>query len=95
MSSLFEQSFEDQMKIAEWVKGDIHPHMGPAEWRIDCDGRLIRFDEYGLNSSFGWHKDHIVPDVFGGSDDAVNLRPRHWLGNTRAGGLLSQMLQNR
>ncbi|MGQ0677244.1 MAG: hypothetical protein ACT4N4_14330 [Rhodospirillales bacterium] len=56
--------------------------------RIDCDGRIIWRSEYGKYTAHGWHVDHDIPSILGGGDGFANLRPRHWLGNTRAGGLL-------
>ena len=67
-----------------------------ASDRIDCDGRIIRWDEYGQDTAFGWHVDHITPVALGGTDEVRNLRARHYLGNCRAGGLLGNaMRENR
>jgi hypothetical protein len=68
------------------------PTLGWPEYGIDCDGRIIKRSEYGQTSAYGWHKDHTLPKALGGADHISNYRPRHWLGNTRAGGALRTIL---
>jgi len=53
--------------------------------------RIIRWEEYSIRSDAGWEIDHIVPRAIGGSDILSNLRARHWLGYSTAGGLLSAL----
>ena len=48
--------------------------------RIDCDGRVICWKEYGKTTAYGWE--------IGGLDVHGNLRARHWLGSRSVGGLL-------
>jgi hypothetical protein len=79
-------------KFAAWSEALIIVDRDPDIWREDCDGRVIHWDEYGLQSTFGWHIDHIVPLAVGGPDELYNLRARHWEGNTRAGGRLRNAL---
>ena len=67
-------------------------HIYGSDDRRDCDGRVIRWSEYGTYSTYGWHVDHIIPVALGGTDDSWNVRARHWYGNTSAGGLLSAAL---
>jgi len=55
---------------------------------LDCDNRLIFKDEYGKNTEYGWHVDHIIPLAEGGPDVPSNWRARHWRGNCSAGGYL-------
>lgn len=31
--------------------------LDPSAWRLDFAGRLIRRDEYGLQTQFGWYLD--------------------------------------
>lgn len=68
------------------------PAVGWPEYGIDCDGRSIKRSEYGKLSDHGWQIDHIRPIALGGSDHITNLRPRHWRGNSSAGGALSGLL---
>lgn len=58
--------------------------------RIDCDGRRIRWSDYGDRSRpYGWEVDHWpIPQCDGGSDAPWNLRARHCTGNAMAGGHL-------
>lgn len=65
---------------------------GRSDVRVDCDGRFIAWNEYGLTSPFGWELDHIFPSSIGGVDTIYNLRARHWLGNRSAGGALGAAL---
>ena len=59
----------------------------------DCDGRIICRSDYGAYSEFGWQVDHIQPIALGGLlGEFLNMRPRHWHGNTSAGGLLGALL---
>ena|ERR1700730_1967818 len=84
-------SWNEQRKAAAWFKAA--PANGPyIDFRIDCDGRLIRWPDYGVRSEFGWEIDHIVPKAMGGTDDLSNLRARHWHGNSSAGGVLGNDL---
>lgn len=79
---------DEAEKVAAWSKAQRYPG-DLTDWRrIDCDGRIIYWVEYGQNTAYGWHKDHIIPSALGGSDEPHNLRARHWLGNCSAGGLL-------
>jgi hypothetical protein len=84
---------EEQRKHAAWAKATPTPTVLGDLIRVDCDGRMMRWVEYGLNSSQGWHIDHITAQALGGSDELTNLRARHWLGNTKAGGHLGNALR--
>jgi len=68
------------------------PVLGAPGVARDCDGRLICRSHYGLEGAYGWEVDHAVPKALGGLETYANLRPRHWLGNSTAGGLLGQAL---
>ncbi len=83
---------EDERKEAAWANATptTDPHI-----RVDCDGRLIDWDEYGKYSQYGWHIDHINPLALGGRDSPENLRARHWRGNCGSGGLLGSLLSGR
>ena len=84
--SAFSSPTEEERKSAAWAKA---AQIFGSFDRRDCDGRVIRWSEYGKYSEFGWHLDHIIPLRLGGSDDLPNLRARHWRGNCAAGGFLA------
>ena len=90
--------------LANTLAGSSNEELRGAAWnnaatigdgsylRIDCDGRIICWPEYGLRSLRGWQIDHIVEKVFGGPDVPWKVRARHWDGNSRAGGHLGNAL---
>ena len=83
---------EEELKIAAWHNATA---IGNGyDMRIDCDGRYIRWTEYGLRTNYGWQVDHIVPRAQGGPDTPSNVRARHHLGNARAGGILGNAMAN-
>jgi hypothetical protein len=79
---------DEERKTAAWIKARIIPRYDSAYVRMDCDGFLIRWVEYGLLSEYGW-------DAIGGSDGLDNLRARHWRANRSAGGRLGSILAGR
>jgi hypothetical protein len=84
-------SLEDRRKAGAWANAT--PIAGLPGSRIDCDLRIIRWEDYGQLSEYGWEIDHIVAKAAGGCDDLSNLRARHWEGNRRAGGLVGALLK--
>ncbi len=52
-----------------------------TDWRYDVCGRLVRWQDYGKTTQYGWEIDHINPVVRGGSDDMTNLQGLHWSNN--------------
>jgi hypothetical protein len=83
---LLGQTDDERRKNIAW--NNALPATSISE-RIDCDGRIIRWDEYGKMTTYGWEIDHAHPIGFGGLDVYGNLRARHWFGNRKAGGLMS------
>jgi 5-methylcytosine-specific restriction endonuclease McrA len=81
-------SLEQQQKAAAWSNATSTGHWSV---KIDCDGRIIRWEEYGMLSDSGWQMDHVVPRILGGTDALSNLRARHWRGNSIAGGHLGAL----
>ena len=68
--------------------------LDPDEYRYDDNDKLIRWQEYGDQSSeYGWQIDHITPKSLGGSDRLENLRPLNAYDNARHGGLLGALLR--
>jgi len=80
---------DEWKKVLAWGNAEALPG---SQDRRDCDGRIIRWSEYGQRTVFGWHIDHAVPTALGGLDAPSNLRARHWLGNCSAGGILGALL---
>lgn len=80
-------------KRLAWEKA--HPCLlySPDVGRIDCDGRIILWSDYGKLTSYGWELDHITPKSLWANDHPDNLRARHWHGNRSAGGLLGGLLR--
>jgi hypothetical protein len=85
-------SLEHYRRQVAWENAT--PFVDGREFRIDCDGRFIRWSEYGLYSTYGWQIDHIRPTALGGNDMLGNLRARHWEGNCSAGGVLGNAMAN-
>jgi len=90
LHSIF-SDYNDNRKIAAWNNATLIPN---SRDRMDCDGRVMCWSEYGLKSSFGWEIDHAIPTRLGGPDIVSNLRARHWQGNRSAGGILGNALRN-
>lgn len=84
LSSLVDPTDEERKRIA-WCNATEIPGRMPEVVRIDCDGRLMFWSEYGKLSEFGWEIDHAHPKGLGGLDVWGNLRARHWYGNRSAG----------
>jgi hypothetical protein len=75
----------ERRKLAAWSNASL---LEESSDRIDCNGRVICWAEYGKTTAYGWEIDHVTPLTFGGLDVCENLRARHWLGNRGTGGLL-------
>ncbi len=89
-NALTEQN--ETRKCNAWNNAAAVP--GQPDLRRDCDGRLIRWSEYGQLTSLGWEIDHITPTRLGGLNTLGNVRARHWHGNRSAGGILGNALLN-
>ena len=57
-------------KLAAWY--NVPPLRGET-YKVDADGRLIRWEEYGKDTDYGWRVDHV-----GGPNVNANWRARHW-----------------
>ncbi len=87
--------FEIGRNLAAWGKARAIPGRDPSLWRIDCDGRIIYWPDYGdRRSDYGWEIDHILPNALFAWDAIQNLRARHWRGNASAGGILGSILSD-
>ncbi len=72
-----------------WNRCDVVEGFDTWLWRLDVDGRVMKRTEYGKTTDYGWEVDHILPLSQGGADTLLNMRARHYIGNRRAGGLLT------
>ena len=77
MSGIFDTKVIEQV----WNKGVIVDGYDQTLFRKDCCGAWIVKSEYGKTGPFGWEIDHVFPQVKGGSEDLVNLRPMQWENN--------------
>jgi len=82
---------EEARKLEAWSRAN--PSTFGTDYRIDCDHRLIKWDQFGKLTDYGWEVDHIFPTALGGCDNYSNIRARHWRGNRSAGGLLGGLLR--
>ncbi len=67
--------------VAVWNRGSVVPGYNPAVIRKDACGAIIRWDQYGQLTTFGWEIDHIHPTSRGGMDIPTNLQPLQWQNN--------------
>jgi hypothetical protein len=75
---------ETQVTIA-WF--NTAPHLSSPEcW--DCDNWLIRHDDHGKDTIFGWDIDHTIPLASGGPDVWWNVRARNRHNNRSEGAKL-------
>lgn len=71
----------EEVILAVWQKATPIDGYSPDEWRVDRNGNIIHFDEYGKTSQYGWEVEHSIPKVRGGSDELSNLYPMRWCEN--------------
>ena len=73
----------EDLKRAAWAR--TSPVSGqPSAWefRKDCLGNLVRYQDYGKRTSpFGWELDFIKPRQLGGDSNPDNLQALHWKAN--------------
>lgn len=80
MSNPVQTTLLEEMKRAAWGRTTpVGENAASWEFRKDCLGNLVRYDDYGRrNSPFGWELEYIVPLRRGGSADPENLQALHW-----------------
>lgn len=71
-------------------KGIKIPGLDPDMWRLDFQGKMIKFTERDSRGPFGWAIDHNIPRSCGGSDSIVNLFPLNWKDNIRFSNKLTE-----
>ncbi len=71
-------SFDGELILSVWLKGDIIPGYDPDRFRMDADGYVMEYYNYGMRIKYGWEIDHIVAPDMGGASELNNLRPLQW-----------------
>ena len=55
------------------------------KYRTGSAGALIKKEEYGLKTEFGWDIDHKIPESANGTSENSNIRAMHWENNFAKG----------
>ena len=73
----------EDLKRAAWARtSPVAGQLNSWEFRKDCLGNLVRYQDYGKRTSpFGWELDYIVSQSLGGSTAPENLQALHWKAN--------------
>lgn len=82
--SLVGQAEDERRKMVAWNGARS---LEESSDRLDCDGRVICWKEYGKTTAYGWEIDCVTPGAIGGLDVDGSVRARHWLGSRGVGGL--------
>lgn len=74
---------DDLQKSNAWLKARIHPSYLDGSVRIDAYGSVMVWNQYGLQTQYGWEIDHELPKssfpAF--ARLAGNQRALHWRNN--------------
>ena len=75
----------EDLKRAAWGRtSPVSGQMNSWEFRKDCLGNMVRYDDFGnRHSPFGWELEYIVAHALGGSTDPSNLQALHWKAHAR------------
>ena len=73
----------EDLKRAAWARtSPVAGQLNSWEFRKDCLGNLVRYQDYGKRTSpFGWELDFILPRQMGGDSNPENLQALHWKAN--------------
>ena len=69
---------EETKKKVAWSRAT--EIVGHPDHRIDCDGKIIRWVEYGQQTHYGWSIDYRRSDEAGDLDVLTIIQARHWQG---------------
>ncbi len=88
--SLYSLSAEEIKKQSAWSGAFVVNGYDPGAFRRDRFGWIIKYDEYGKCSAYGWEIDHVVPQSWGGlaashNEVATHWRVNRWKGDRFAG----------
>ncbi len=74
---------EYQRKLGAWNKARPYIGYDAGIWRVDDYNRTIKWDDYGLQTAYGWEIDHILPQALfpAKTHQPSNLRALHWQSN--------------
>jgi len=75
-------------KNAVWNKGISIPGKNSDEYRYDAGLNVIKYSDYGKDSSTGWNVDHILAKNHGGDNYLGNLQPLQSAANKSYGDTL-------
>jgi len=79
------QNTDEKSITAVWNKGRIIDGYDPNQWRRDICGNVLRYEDHGKTTKYGWEIDHIVPASKGGTNYLSNLQPLYWSTNRSKG----------
>ena len=66
----WETAQKESRKRNAWAKLRPHPTM---PWlRLDHEGYILKWEEYGQQTYFGWELDHALPLAAGGADQPIH-----------------------
>lgn len=78
---MLQRNYSESDKRAVWNKAKIIPNMDSTMWRKDSVDALIRWDNFGDTSDYGWEIDHKKPLAKGSSNNLENLEALQWRNN--------------
>jgi len=74
-------NFTDDKINAVWEKAKKVDGQDSNKYRQDIAGAWMQRDKYGMEESFGWEVDHMLPETKGGNDNTLNLQALQWENN--------------
>jgi len=68
---------KELLKDFIWHRAIEAEGFDPKKTRLDYAGAIIKFEEYGQESEYGWTMVPLLPVSKGGKDDFMSLIPFH------------------